>query len=96
MLTSIVERSLPNIDGRNSELESSSSQKPCTISMNLMQLLNLWYPRWMVNYKNLNETQKYATHKIIIENVMKHKLVEHKTIKNVKPFNLRGEKPRRF
>jgi hypothetical protein len=27
---------------------------------------------------------------------MKHKLVEHKTIKNVKPFNLRGEKPRRL
>jgi hypothetical protein len=41
MLASIVERSLPNIDGRNGELESSSSQKPCTISMNLMQLLNL-------------------------------------------------------
>jgi hypothetical protein len=44
MLASIVERILPNIDGRNGELESSSSRKPCTISMNLMQLLTLWYP----------------------------------------------------
>jgi hypothetical protein len=41
ILASIVERSLPNIDGRNGELESSSSQKPFTISMNLIQLLNL-------------------------------------------------------
>jgi hypothetical protein len=44
MLTSIVEKSMPNIDGKNGELESSFSQKPCIISMNLMQLLNLWYP----------------------------------------------------
>jgi len=44
MFASIVERLMPNIDGRNGELQSSSSQKPCTISMNLMQLLNLWYP----------------------------------------------------
>jgi hypothetical protein len=44
MFANIVKKSLPNIDGRNGDLESSSSQKPCTISMNPMQLSNLWYP----------------------------------------------------